>query len=212
MFLKLIILVVFCGIIYGQKKLESSYMVEHSFSFDGNNNSDIWLFRSELIIDHSSRSGSLNIHEWNDDEINELNKLINNNNNLNGYYKLKINNKLINSIKLCQLINGNEYIILHTNNYGNLIGFDYLTTNPLCLKNKKQRKINNNNNIPLTLLKAIDVTISFGIKGDEPFIPEYQLTPPQQQQKSIFQRYWYIILIVGFMLVSNIAGSVAGAK
>lgn len=170
------------------QKLERQYIVEHSLSIEGEK--DNWLNRGELIIDHSSRSGSLSIHEWNDNEIELLNKLLK---SKNGYYKLKINN-LIQSIRICELTKSDERIILHSDSFGNLIGFDYITSNPLCINKKTRKKNKDDSIVPQTLIKSIDVSISFGDKGDEPFIPEYEIAPPKIEQKSFFQKYVCIFI------------------
>ena len=45
----------------------TDYTVEHCLSLP--NEKDVWNERGRLIIDHTSRSGSLSMHEWTDEEI-----------------------------------------------------------------------------------------------------------------------------------------------
>eukprot|EP00483_Globobulimina_turgida_P008466 UN08483 len=111
----------------GSNERTMDYIVEHSL------NAMDWTTRGRLLMDNTARSGSLSIHDWSDDEIDEWNEL---SKASNSFYRLRIaiseNNYLIASVLTCQLNRGDERIILHSDLDDNLIGFDYYTTNPSC--------------------------------------------------------------------------------
>ena len=184
--------------------------------------------RGRLIIDHTARSGSLSIHDWTDDEIEAWNELAK---SPNSFYKLRIktndnndnndnndDNSLIASVLTCQLKRGDERIILHSDSDGHLIGFDYYTTNSLCSdissstksKGLKKKKKFLSDGLPKSLEKSVVVSMSFGDKGESPFSPEYELSPPKKDQPSFWSKYWWIILIVGFVFIQSL-GAASGA-
>ena len=117
------------------------------------------------------------------------------------------------SVLTCQLNRGDERIILHSDSDGNLVGFDYYTTNPSCSDlsglSKKGKKKGAISGLPKTLQKTMEVSMSFGDKGDSPYMPEYEIAPPKQAQQSFWSKYWWMILIGGFVLLQSMA---AGAQ
>merc|ERR1712113_306262 len=187
-------------------------MGEHSLSISGSDNEIKWKNRGRLLIDHTARSGSLSIHDWTDDEIDEFNELAK---SPNSFYKLRIktsdNTYLIASLLTCQLNRGDERIILHSDSDQNLIGFDYYTSNPSCSdysslsKKGRKRTSSSSGALPKSLQKTVEVSMSFGDKGDSPYMPEYEIAPPQKEQTSFWSKYWWIILIVGFVVLQSVA-------
>jgi len=179
-------------------------MVEHSLSGE-------WTARGRLLIDQSARSGSLSIHDWSDDEIDEWNEL---SKSANSFYKLRIkvseNKYLISSVLACQLKRGDERILLHSDSNGNLIGFDYYTTNPSCGEPGKSSLKTGSSSLPKSLQKTVEVSMSFGDKGDSPYMPEYEIAPPKQEQQSFWSKYWWMILIGGFVVLQSVAASAGG--
>ena len=116
---------------------------------------------------------------------------------------------MVSSVLKCHLFSNRaeERIILHSDDNGNLIGFDHFTTNSFCDKNQKNKK--NKNSLPKTLEKSVQVSMSFGDKGDSPYLPEYEIAPPKKEEKSFWSRYWWIILIVGFVILQSVAAGAA---
>ena len=194
---------------------KSDYMVQHTLSTSGHDNELQWSDRGRLLIDHTARSGSLSIHDWSDDEIDEWNDLAK---SPNAFYKLRIetsdNSYLMASVLACQLNRGDERIILHSDSDGNLIGFDYYTTNPSCSDynslSKKGRKKKSSSGLPKSLQKTVEVSMSFGDKGDSPYMPEYEIAPPKKESSTFWSKYWWIILVVGFVLLQSVAAGAAG--
>eukprot|EP01084_Bolivina_argentea_P312553 541124_1 len=189
---------------------KTDYIVEHSL------NGLDWKTRGRLLIDYTARSGSISIHDWTDDEIDEWNEL---SKESKSFYKLRIkiseNKNLISSVLTCQLNRGDERIVLHSDSDYNLVGFDYYTTNPSCydvssnVRSKKRKKITSNS-IPKSLQKGVEVSMSFGDKGDSPFMAEYEIQPPKKETTSFWSKYWWIILIVGFVVLQSVASGAAG--
>ena len=203
MLTSIIIIIIISCLLFKCECNNNDYFVEHNFF------SSDWSLRGRLLIDKTSRSGSLSIHDWTDDEIEKWND---DKNNL--FYKLRIkineNNYLTSSVLKCQLLNrGEERIILHSDDNGNLIGFDYYTTNSFC-NNNNLKKNKNKNKIPKSLEKSVQVSMSFGDKGDSPYLAEYEISPPKKEQTSFWSKYWWVILIVGFVLLQSVAASAAG--
>ncbi|ETO25035.1 hypothetical protein RFI_12107 [Reticulomyxa filosa] len=193
--------------------MKSDYIVEHSLSPTGEESD--WQLRGRLLIDHTSRSGLLSAHEWTDEEIEKFDALYQG----NGYYKLRIKStaenskfflfifdgELVNSILACQLIKGDEQIVLHADSNGRINGFDYFSTNPKCHTTKTK----GSNQLPSSLTKSVEVSMSFGDRGESPFAPEYEASPKIKDQPSFFSKYWWAIGLFGFMMFANILGGLA---
>lgn len=210
---------------------KSDYVVEHSLA----NNK--WSVRGRLIIDFSSKSGSLSIHEWTAEEISDWEQLLKD--SRSGYYTLRIltgdemkgnvsldsysmTSSISSSVRACQLMFAEERIVLHSDSHQNIIGFDYETSNPACISNKnrnrrrkrKKKKRDENENeisedlLPRCLQKSTSISISMGDKGDTPYMPDYEVTPPKTEEKSFWSKYWWMILIGGFLLLQTLAAGV----
>ena len=176
---------------------KSDYMVEHQIVSSSASSSSLWSTRGRLLIDPTARSGALSIHDWTDDEIDAWTELAK---SPNSFYKLRIqiseNDYLISSVLTCQLNRGDERITLHSDSNGNLIGFDYYTTNPSCsdysgLSSSRKQSAST---IPKSLQKSVEVSMSFGDRADVPFMPDYEISPPKKEQQSFWSKYWYVSL------------------
>ena len=65
--------------------------------------------------------------------------------------------------------------------------------------------------LPKSLQKTVEVSMSFGDKGDSPFMPEYEAAPPKKEQQSFWGKYWWMILIGGFVLLQSMAAGAGAA-
>ena len=139
----------------------------------------------------------------------------------NGFYRLRIkiddsniyglNNTLYSSVRACALTGrSEERIRLHCDGNGYLTSFDYDSSNngKLCKKSRSS----SSSSLPKTFLKSAEVSMSFGSQGERPFTPDYESNPKPKQEQSFWSKYWWIILIVGFMLMSQLAQGAAGAQ
>mmetsp|Transcript_25439 Transcript_25439/g.41485 ORF Transcript_25439/g.41485 Transcript_25439/m.41485 type:complete len:215 (-) Transcript_25439:34-678(-) len=187
------------------------YTVEHQLSA-----TSAWTVRGRLLMDVTARSGSLSIHDWSDQEMDEWHALSRQSQSM---YKLRIKlsdtNYLSASVLACQLKRGDERIILHSDFDGNLIAFDYFTTNPACTDSalSSSSSSSSSSSLPKTLQKSVeDISILSGDKADGPFFAEYEISPPKKEQQSLWGKYWWIILIVGFVVLQSVAASAGGGQ
>ena len=194
---------------------KTDFTVEHCLSPSGSDSEMQWSPRGRLLIDQTARSGSLSIHDWSDDEMDQWTELAK---GKNSFYRLRIktgdDTYLMASVLTCQLNRGDERIILHSDSEGTLVGFDYYTTNPSCSEygklSKKGKKKGAISGLPKTLQKTMEVSMSFGDKGDSPYMPEYEVAPPKQAQQSFWGKYWWVILVAGFVLLQSMAAGAQG--